>query len=290
VVFDYLHAAAYQGTPLAQTVLGDPENIKSLTTNDLKYYIDTHFKASRMVLAASGGVKHNELVQLAGQHLSKLENSFDGGPPTLSRCRYTGSEIRLRDDSLPYGYIGLAVEGPGWNSSDRIPLLIATSAIGSYDRSQGKFGEDSTYEICHSYEAFNITYSDTGLFGVYTVCEPMQCDAIAKAIMEAWHRVSYGITDAELDQAKNRLITQLLNQQSTTKGNCEEIGNSILSIGRRVPLNELVASIANVSNQTVRDVTDKYTNNKCPILSAVGPVENLTDYVNIRSRMYWARV
>lgn len=145
VVFDYLHAAAYQGTPLAQTVLGDPENIKSLTTNDLKYYIDSHFKASRIVLAASGGVKHNELVQLAGQHLSKLENSFDGEPPILSRCRYTGSEIRLRDDSLPYGYIGLAVEGPGWNSPDRIPLLVATSAIGSFDRSLGKFGEDSTY-------------------------------------------------------------------------------------------------------------------------------------------------
>lgn len=145
VVFDYLHAAAYQGTPLAQTVLGDSEIINSLTTNDLKYYIDTHFKASRIVLAAAGGVKHNELVQLAGQHLSKLENSFDGEPPILSRCRYTGSEIRLRDDSLPYAYIGLAVEGPGWNSADRIPLLVATSAIGAFDRSLGKFGDDSTY-------------------------------------------------------------------------------------------------------------------------------------------------
>lgn len=145
VVFDYLHATAYQGTPLGQTVLGPRQNIQSLTPNDLKYYIDTHFKASRIVLAASGGVKHNELVQLADQHLSKLENSFDGEPPVLSRCRYTGSEVRLRDDSLPYAYIALAVEGPGWNSPDRLPLLVATSALGAYDRSLGKIGEDSTY-------------------------------------------------------------------------------------------------------------------------------------------------
>jgi len=290
VVFDYLHASAFQGTPLAQTVLGPRENIKSLTPGDLKYYIDSHFKASRIVLAGAGGVKHSELVQLAGQHLSKLDDTFDGAPPTLARCRYTGSEVRLRDDSLPYAYLALAVEGPGWNSADRIPLLVATSALGSYDRALGKVGHDSAYEICHNYQAFNITYSDTGLFGVYAVCEPLQCDQISKAILDAWHRVSYSITDAELEEAKNRLITKLLTQQSSSKGLCEEIGNSVLSIGRHTSLAELESAIAKVSNQTIRDVTDKYTNNKCPVVSAVGPIEGLTDYVNIRTRMYWARV
>lgn len=147
VVFDYLHAAAFQGTPLGQSVLGPRENIKSLSSKDLKYYLDTHFKGSRIVLASSGGAKHSELVQLANQHLSKMDNTFDGEPPVLSKCRYTGSEVRLRDDSLPYAYIALGVEGPAWNSPDRIPLLVATSAIGSYDRSLGKVGNDSVYGL-----------------------------------------------------------------------------------------------------------------------------------------------
>lgn len=137
VVFDYLHATAFQGTPLGQTALGSHENITSLTTSDLKYYLDTHYKASRIVLAASGGTKHSELSQLAGQHLSKLDNTFDGEVPVLAKCRYTGSEVRLRDDSLPFAYIAMAVEGPAWNSPDYIPLLVGTSAIGAYDRSLG---------------------------------------------------------------------------------------------------------------------------------------------------------
>lgn len=145
VVLDYLHAAAFQGTPLGQTVLGPRENIKSLTPKDLKYYLDSNLKASRVVLAAAGGVKHSDLAQLAGQHLSKLDDTFDGAPPTLTRCRYTGAEVRVRDDSLPFAHVALAVEGPGHNSSDRIPLLVATSALGSYDRSLGKIGEDSAY-------------------------------------------------------------------------------------------------------------------------------------------------
>lgn len=145
VVNDYLHATAYQGTALGQTILGPRENILALKSKDLQYYIDSHYKASRTVLAASGGVKQSELLQLAETNLGKLDDTFDGTPPVLSRCRYTGSEVRIRDDSLPYAYFALAVEAPGWNSPDRLPLLIATSALGSYDRSQGKLGEDSTY-------------------------------------------------------------------------------------------------------------------------------------------------
>lgn len=149
VVFDYLHASAFQGTPLGQTILGSRENILSLKSKDLKYFIDTHYKASRTVLAAAGGVKLNDLTQLAEQNLGKLDDTFDGAPPVLSRCRYTGSEVRVRDDSLPFAYFALAVEGPGWNSADRIPLQIATSALGSYDRALGKVGDDSSYGKLH---------------------------------------------------------------------------------------------------------------------------------------------
>lgn len=70
-------------------------------------------------------------------------------------------------------------------------------------------------EICHSYQAFNLTYSDTGLFGIYTVCEPEQLEQISKNILDAWHRVSYSITDSELEEAKNRLITKLLTETSS---------------------------------------------------------------------------
>lgn len=38
----------------------------------------------------------------------------------------------------------------------------------------------------------------------------MQCMPAAEAVLDAWHRISYGVTDAELDEAKNRLIKKLL--------------------------------------------------------------------------------
>lgn len=75
-----------------------------------------------------------------------------------------------------------------------------------------------------------------------------------------------------------------------TRASCEDIGRSVLALNRGVPLNKLVNTIENYPNQNIRDITDKYINNKCPVLSAVGPIESLIDYVNIRTKMYWARV
>merc|ERR1712071_699968 len=57
VVFDHLHATAYQGTALGRTILGPTQNIKSLSRKDLSEFIKTHYQGSRMVLAASGGVQ-----------------------------------------------------------------------------------------------------------------------------------------------------------------------------------------------------------------------------------------
>lgn len=50
------------------------------------------------------------------------------------------------------------------------------------------------------------------MFGVYAVTDPMQCDDFARSALDAWQRAGNSITDAELNEAKNRLITNYLEQ------------------------------------------------------------------------------
>ena len=49
VIFDHLHATAFQYSPLGRTILGPAENIARLTRDDLAKYIKTHYTAPRMV-------------------------------------------------------------------------------------------------------------------------------------------------------------------------------------------------------------------------------------------------
>lgn len=50
VVFDHLHASAYQGTPLGRTILGPTKNIKSITRGDLLNYVKNFYGPPRYVI------------------------------------------------------------------------------------------------------------------------------------------------------------------------------------------------------------------------------------------------
>eukprot|EP00166_Cyanidium_caldarium_P005287 ctg_63.g11 len=53
VLFDYLHSTAFQGTPLARTILGTLQNIQTLKREDLVAYIESHYQPHRMVLVTT---------------------------------------------------------------------------------------------------------------------------------------------------------------------------------------------------------------------------------------------
>lgn len=128
VVFDHLHSVAFQQTPLGMTILGPTENIKKINRQDLVEYINTHYKGPRIVLAGAGGVDHNELVKLANEHFGNIKATYDSSEvPELKPCRFTGSDIRVRDDSMPLAHVAIAVEGAGWANPDNIPLMVANT-------------------------------------------------------------------------------------------------------------------------------------------------------------------
>lgn len=157
---------------------------RSIQKQDLQDYISTHYKSPRIVLAASGGINHKDLVSVAEKELTKFEGTFDGKVPKITPCRFTGSEVRVRDDSLPLAHVAIAVEGCGWTDQDNIPLMVANTLIGAWDRSQGGGVNNASNlarasaedELCHSFQSFNTCYKDTGLWGIYYVCDPMKCE------------------------------------------------------------------------------------------------------------------
>lgn len=300
VVFDHLHTTAFQGSTLGFTILGPTENINSIQKKDLTDYVGSHYKAPRIVLAGAGGVDHAKLCSLAEKHLGNLSVSYEDsafGVPTLPPTSFTGSEIRQRDDAMPLAHVAMAVETCGWDNADNIPLMIANTMIGSWDRSMGGGGnlpsvlaaKCANSNMAHSFQSFNTNYTDTGLWGIYLVAEPMQLDDLTLAIQSEWMRLCKNVTDMEVRRAKNILKANLLLQLDGTTPVCEDIGRQMLCYGRRIPLAELDQRIEMVDARAVMEVCNKYIYDRCLAVSAVGPIEALPDYVQLRSRQYWVR-
>ncbi|XP_028821073.1 cytochrome b-c1 complex subunit 1, mitochondrial-like [Denticeps clupeoides] len=298
VCLDLLYTTAFQGTPMGQSPLGPSSNARTLTRQDLVEYISSHFKAPRMVLAAAGGVQHDELVALAQKHFSGVSFEYEADAvPVLAPCRFTGSEIRFRDDALPLAHVAIAVEGPPATSPDVVPLMVANSIVGSYDVTYGGGTNLSSrlarqaaeLGLCHSFQTFLSPYSDTGLLGIYFVTDRHNIEDMMHWSQNAWMNLCTTVTDSDVARAKNALKASLVGQLNGTTPVCDDIGRHILLYGRRIPLSEWDSRIDAVTPKVVRDVCSKYIYDKCPAVSAVGPVEQLPDYNRVRSAMFWLR-
>ncbi|XP_077582941.1 cytochrome b-c1 complex subunit 1, mitochondrial [Stigmatopora nigra] len=298
VCFDLLHATAFQGTALGHSVLGPSNTARTITRQDLVEYINSHYKAPRMVLAAAGGVNHEELVSLAQSHFSGMSFEYEGDAvPVLSPCRFTGSEIRMRDDALPMAHIAIAVEGASAASPDIVPLMVANAIIGSYDLTCGGGKNMSSRlarlavegKLCSSFQAFHSAYSDTGLLGIHFVSDKHNIDDMMHWAQNAWMNLCTTVTESDVARGKNAVKASMVGQLNGTTPICDEIGRHILNYGRRIPLAEWDARIDAVTPRMVRDVCSKYIYDKCPAVAGVGPVEQLPDYNRMRSAMYWLR-
>ena len=68
---------------------------RTITSDDLRKYVETHYTAPRMVLAAAGGVVHEEMVELAEQYFGGLSPNHNA--PSDVPKKFTGSDIRVHD-------------------------------------------------------------------------------------------------------------------------------------------------------------------------------------------------
>ncbi|GIX85178.1 mitochondrial-processing peptidase subunit beta [Caerostris extrusa] len=298
VTFDYLHLTAYQGTPLGRTVLGPTDNIKKISKEDLKFYVRNNFLAPRMALVGSGDFKHDELVKLAQKYFNSVPHTYTTEIPVIKPCRYTGSEIRDRDDWLPFAHVAVAVDTCGHDSPDIYALMLAKTIVGNWDKTFQNGAHTVNKLIhniykekrCHSFESFHTLYRDTGLWGCYFVMDGMVLDDFMFNLQNEWMRLCFAITDMDLQIAKNMLRTDLIEKLSGTTQTCADIGRQVLHYGKRTPLSEVDEHIQSMTLKQLRAVCAKYLHDRCPAVAAFGPVEGMRDYNIVRANMYWIRV
>merc|ERR1739845_119437 len=145
-------------------------------------------------------------------------------------------------------YISVGWEGVPWKSPDAVTFMVMAKIIGSYKKNTGLVpGSISGNRVVNAvankmdvgcadeFEAFNINYKDTGMFGFYIVCDEVAVEHAIGELMFGCNLLSFSVTDEEVERAKRELKAKLFSAPASTEASCAAVGEQVLSYGRGIP-------------------------------------------------------
>ena len=297
LVLDHLHSTAFQGSGLGRTILGSEENIKSLSRDDLREYIDTHYLAPQMVIAGAGAVNHGELCELADHYFGGLrtelnEEQMNSDAVCLDEGKFVGSDVRIHFKSDTMAHVALAYEGSSWTSEYAYPLMLLQTLIGSFDRAAGK---NVTSQLCYdvaenelanSISTFNTCYKDTGLFGLYAITEKEKLGDLMTSVTANLANLVDNLTEEDVERAKIALKATMLMGLDGNTNVCEDIGRQLLTYGRRMTPAEIFKRIEEMTVEDAKAAAQKVFHDKDHAMTAVGNIDNLPSYEWIRNHSF----
>ena len=118
-ISDLFQSTCFTNERLGSPILGFEEGILSYTPDDIRNYMNTNYSIDKMVLVASGNVKHDELVKLANKFIVKIKQ-FPTKP--VEKQKYTGGYV-YKERDLEQTHIMMGYEGYSYNDNNKYKLI-----------------------------------------------------------------------------------------------------------------------------------------------------------------------
>merc|ERR1712187_400268 len=294
VLDDRLHTCAFRDYALGFSSIGPFDGIESVTEASLQNYVSANYTADKMVLAATGPIEHDEVVKFASASLGSLKA---GSPATGSTKPYfCGAELIYRNDEMgPTAYCSVGWEGVPHKSPDAVTFMVMAKVIGSYKKGSGLVpgtisGNRTTNAVANKmgvgcadeFEAFNICYKDTGIFGFFVSMDEVAVEHAIGELMFGINLLSFSVTDEEVARGKRELKAELFGGSISAEAKCAELGKQMLAYGRGISPAEMVVRIDAIDAEEVKRVAWKYLNDNEVAASALGPLHGMPQYYDLR--------
>ena len=280
IVFDHFQSAAYPSQPMGRPVLGTEQIIRGMKREALHGFMQAHYTPDNMVIAASGNLHHEQVVELAERHFSRLPRAERETPMPSD---YMGGEYREMRD-LDQAHIVLGFNAPGYGEADYYPSMLLSTVLGG-GMSSRLFQEIREKRgLVYAIYSFTSPAEDGGLFGIYAGTGESEAAELMPVTLEELAKVQQHVSEAELARARAQLKAGLLMSLESTGSRCEQLARQWQIFGRVIPVAETIQKIEAVTVDDVCASAVKIFRQK-PTLASIGPVSQVPKFSAIIDRL-----
>lgn len=263
-VIEKLHEAGYKNT-LTHSLYCPDYMVGNVSSAQLQSFVEDNFTTGRMALVGLG-VKHSVLRQVGEGVLSARSGA---GAPVVKSV-YRGGELRVQNnDALVHALV--AVEGGVTGSAEANAFTVLQRILGAGPHV--KRGSSITSKLSHGIAkattqpfdatAFNASYSDSGLFGVYTIAQADSAAEVIRAAVAQVRGVAEGtVSEADINRAKNQVKAEYLMSIENSEGLMEELGAQALNTAAYQLPEAVLQTIDAVTPDDVLNAAKKFIDGK----------------------------
>lgn len=273
--YERLISRCFRGA-LGRPVLGTVKTLKDMTGESLRAYKDSHYTAGNIVISLCGS--------FSDSHLRLLEERFGSLPASprskTKRAAYT-SHVSLRKKKLEQNQFCIAFPSVSLADDDRFAMNLLSTALGGGVSSRLFQNIREKHGLCYSIYSFQSGFVDTGLLSVATAVSKDTEEKTLRLIgRELDSLLQDGITDDELDRAREQARSSLLMGLESTSSRMLKLGNSLISIDNCIGTDELLERYASITREDILSLARRYIDFDKLSLSALGRTGDGERYMN----------
>ncbi len=229
LVHDLAAEAVFGSHPLGRPVIGSADVISSISKRALAGYHGRAYQPDRIVLAAAGNVRHDELVEL----LSERRNGARSGPGLAARkpARANGTPgIHFQRKDTEQYHVCLGAPGIARTDDRRFAASLMDAIVGGSASSRLFQEIREKRGMAYSVYSYSSQYADAGQVGIYVgTREDNLAECLEIAVAEVSDIASGNVRPAELARAKENLKGRILLSLESTSARMTRLGKSLVT-------------------------------------------------------------
>ncbi len=264
VLYEQLSAAAYTAHPYQWPVVGWMVDIENWKMEDLKKHFEMGYSPSNATMVVTGAVKFDEIVKLAQKYIEPIP-SHDPPPPVTTKEPEQLGERRVtvrKFAQLPIVMMGYHVTKA--TDPDFYPLQVLSNVlfVGESSRMYQRLVDKD--QIALFVQGGMGPALDPTLYRITSQPKAgIAPEQVEKAIYDELDKVkANGVTEQELQKAKNVLTAGFYRQMKTISGKANTLGSYEVFFGDYKKLFGAADEYAKVTIADVKRVAAKYFTEK----------------------------
>lgn len=257
IIHDYLDKQLFHGHPLGFPIIGTEENLRSFKRPQLVEFHRARYLPQNTVLAASGRLKHDDIVRMANKYLGNLP-TVNGRAQEREKPRSSDTGRKDYEKPIQQSHVCLGTIAFSVKSKYRYPLLVLNTLLGDGMSSRLFQSLREKRGLAYSVYSFANMMSDTGSFGVYVGTDTENIEASIELIWKELEKLkTREVPSAELKRTRAQLKGSMMLSLESIPNRMMRLGTSELYFRQLRSLDWIIQQIDAVDQEAIHSVANQ---------------------------------